>query len=71
MIDIVKLSRSYKISKGYEDPDGTPLICFNCDNKEFINTDEYYEDYMLVEFTLECKKCHKKLGHWAYGEWLK
>lgn len=72
MIEISKLTRSYKIAKGFEDRNGEPKKCMFCNSSNLIRTNEFTEEYFgVVEFTLKCKDCNATLGHWAYGEWLR
>lgn len=56
------------ITDGYIDENGAPLKCY-CGCKDFDTTNEYYEEFGLIEYQLKCKNCGKKVGHWAYGNW--
>lgn len=72
MINIVELSRPYKIAKGYEDVNGEPLKCSYCGSKNLKQTEEYCEEHWgVVEFLMICGDCGKRLGYWAYGEWIR
>lgn len=59
---------------GYIGKDLEPLKCPHCKCKELEKdesfTDEAWGTYYECEFTLKCKKCGKRAGHWAYGSWL-
>lgn len=56
------------IKDGYISEDGTPLKC-SCGCTDFEQTGEYYEEHSLVEYSLNCKSCGKRVGYWAYGNW--
>ncbi len=57
-------------NNGYITKNGTPLKCRFCDCTDLETTDEYFEEHMLVEYTLKCKKCGNIAGTWAYGGWM-
>jgi sulfatase maturation enzyme AslB (radical SAM superfamily) len=60
---------NHMINEGFIKEDGTPLKCFHCENKEFEEYQEFYEEYIRVEFSIRCKKCQKHVSTWAYGNW--
>ncbi len=57
-----------EIKERYIDDNMSPLKC-NCGCKSFYQCNEYYEDEILVEYSLRCKNCHNIVGHWSYGYW--
>lgn len=63
-----RITNFYCIKKGYIDKDFCPIKC-TCGSTDL---EECYQDYIentLIEYEVRCKKCGKKLGHWAYGYW--
>ena len=56
------------VDDGYILEDGTPIKC-SCACQDFKQVREYYEEYYLVEYQLQCTRCNKIVGHWAYGCW--
>lgn len=63
-LDYTKLEITY----GLTDTDGSPIRCF-CGCTDFEQSNEYYDEHSLVEYTLHCKCCGAKVGVWAYGQW--
>lgn len=56
------------IKQGYQLPDGQPIKC-RCGCTDLEDYGEYYEEHWIIEYSTKCKKCGRKLGHWAYGNW--
>lgn len=57
------------VKNGYIAEDGTPLKCYKCNSKNMENYNKYYEEHWCIEYSVKCKECGTKLGHWAYGNW--
>lgn len=58
------------IKLGFTAPDGQPLKCFKCKSKEMEEYGQYYMDGGYTEeYSIRCRACGQKLGHWAYGYW--
>ena len=71
---LFKLNIWWQIKRGYLDKDLTPLKCPYCKYKKFKKVESFTDDicgfYQEVEFILNCEKCNKEVGHWAYGSWI-
>ena len=50
--------------------DGKPIKCHICGGTNLEEYDYYYLDgHLIEEYSVKCKECGTKLGHWAYGYW--
>ena len=56
------------VDDGFIAEDGTPIKC-SCGCTDFERVKEYYDTHSLVEYQLQCARCNKIVGHWAYGYW--
>ena len=57
------------VDKGYIEGDGAPIMCLECNGRNFIQVKEDYIEGLLVEYMLRCSNCLNVVGHWAYGSW--
>lgn len=57
-----------QVNDGFISENGTPLKCF-CGCNSFKRIKEYYGAFGIEEYSLQCEKCKKIVGHWAYGNW--
>ena len=57
------------IQEGYTKENGEPIKCEKCGCKKLKETNYFYADSWVEEYSVVCKSCGTVVGHWAYGNW--